>query len=251
MFIAAVHDLSKSGPPLRWEKDRWGDLVAPCPVGGCLRLLTGEVVWQREKECPPCVPVASVEWSPTYVARDWARGIPSLLVDGDETEDLLVWIAEAVAPHLIPTPRFLASRQGRIPPGFRGRSSTPPWKWDPETRAQCECAYGPRLHRAVPSSHGTCGFYGALSPFDVTPYIEWGRPFIAVCAPFGRVVLHTRVWRAERYDVAAIVVPLDTDVPPDDPRIVRARNLPLRAWEIANELLAFADLPADTETPVG
>jgi hypothetical protein len=252
-FIAATHEL-RTGPRLAWTRHDFGGRRRPDytarVAGGRLhvgdgRCESGMVTF--ETDAGKIFTVATATSVPESVAMDWAEGIPSLLVEDAEAEDALIWLAEAIAPHLAPAPRFNASETGSVPLGFRAfcrePSSyvfVPPWKWDPMTPVHCLCF--PQRHRIIPSSRGTCGYHGALSPFAVIPYMRVGlAPQMLVCAPFGRVLLHEDVWRAERYDVLAIVVPLEANVPPD-PRVIRARNLPLRAWDVARELLAFAGL---------
>jgi hypothetical protein len=259
--IAAVHSLT-SGPHLQWERGRDASRCLHYAfqtrlTGGFLQVLDEYVTFSRKPWDVTYSIVAAVRTDPRDCMIGWARGIPGLLLDTREDDvmmDAAIWLAEAIAPHLVPAPRFQATRRGRIPPGFRaycldyggGRlldagenQFIPPWNWSLSFSPVCGCPGSP--HTEVPSRTGTCGFYGALAPFDATVFLDREAPHVLVCVPSGKVVLHERVWRAEHYDVAAIVLPLDAPAP-DDPRIVRARNLPLRAWEIARELLACADL---------
>jgi hypothetical protein len=253
-LIAATHELAQTA--LCSEKLSWQRAVAGVrcriPHGGLFVDKTGEV-WARYSITGIRSQVGIVVNSSEECAWAWARGVPALTCDDDDVLEIGISLAEAVAPTLRPAPRtqvlgfrgYCAARRRGL--SIDGRLfDVAPWRWSPDITARCEC-YEQRCP-VVPGDR--CGFYGAARPHDVRLYLNKDLPTLLVCAPLGRVVVHEEGWRAERYDVLAIVVPLDMPIPVEDPRIVRARNLPLRAWEIAQELEAFGQLSHVTEEEV-
>jgi hypothetical protein len=179
--------------------------------------------------------VARVTMDPKRVRAYWAAGWPTLYV-GNERDLLItgIFLAEAVATTIAPKPTFRGSDLVGFMPGcvhfqrvHRHISDlyrtifVRPWKWSPTTTVDVR----------------QCGFPGYASPWDVTTSYKENYPMIVVATPLGRVIVHRWGWRAERYEVRAIVLPHGAGAP-DDPRIVRAQNLPLRAYEIAKELVA-------------
>jgi hypothetical protein len=240
MIVALTHEI-RTGPPLKWHRTD-GYCWTKVPLGR--GTVTVEVT-----VAAPCAEtlvrvdkyiVACAVTDPAQAAMLWARGRPALCVDAGDLSEAGVFLAEAVVPTLAWEPLFVdTDRVGFRAYCCRPDGVVPPWEWDPEWKARCGCRKA--SHSVVPSPDGTCGFYAASSPWRLHDYYLNNAPMVVVVSPLGRVIVHSMGWRAERYDVCAIVVPLDASVP-DDPRIVRARNLPLRAYEITRELLGFAEL---------
>jgi hypothetical protein len=109
--------------------------------------------------------------------------------------------------------------------------------------ATCGCGGRRRTHGAVPGARCTCGYHAAYSPWELASSMSTVSVGMLVVQAVGRTAWHRNAWRAARYDVHAAVVPLDWQAPcdwQDDVPIVRAElpDIPLRAWEIAQEVRA-------------
>jgi len=238
MIVALTHEITE-GPPLNWLRygeENWKTRIT---LGeGTVEVTLNTLCWEAFVRVDKYV-VAGAVTDPEQATMLWATGRPAICVDKADLFDAAVFLAEAIVPTLGWEPVFVDTDKVGFRAYCRDEGIIPPWKWNPEWEACCLCRRA--FHRKAPSPDGTCGFYGAASPWRLYDYYLDGAPMIVVVSPFGRVIVHSMGWRAERYDVCAIVVPLDAPAP-DDPRIVRARNLPFRAYEIAREMLSFAEL---------
>lgn len=184
-------------------------------------------------------------------AISWSMGVPA--VYSRASLDAGISLAERVLPHVATVPLVRDSRVGFrfscISPG-RERE-VPWWEWSGDHVAQhispAEFYSKPVRPHKDRKCTGFCGFHHTDDPWAIAVAARAHYRPILVTAPFGRVVRHGYGKRSSRYEVVAAVYPdhsfVSMPLPPyDDPRIVRARNVPLRAYEIAKELLAFSGI---------
>jgi hypothetical protein len=113
-----------------------------------------------------------------------------------------------------------------------------------------------RSHRIPPPVKScTCGYHGAYSVVELLWWYGSKGAVIAgllVTVPLGKTLWHPTAWRAERYWVAAAVLPPDVPVPDDwDPEIpvVRSTWVPGKAYDIARELRAERALLQTPDDP--
>lgn len=191
--------------------------------------------------------------TPKEAAYSWATGVPAVVVkpwSWAACQEAVMDLVGRCLPLLRPLPASLLARGL----GFRvtcrtssGVQTIAWWRWKGTESPQCvhPLEVIPE-HGAPPERRCTCGFHIAATPWEAAPFAEAVPYRTLVVAPWGRTVLHHDEHgaggaRAEHYDVLAAVAPLDApakDQEIADPRFTRARNCALRAWEIAQEILA-------------
>jgi hypothetical protein len=244
-LVALCHEIPPRGERLSWVRDKdgyykarvetsWGPLTIR--VNNVTIQMSDGLVWAGDERIGWWY-VGAVSRSGRDVQRAWALGYPALLADDwYSVYGLTIRLAEALAPTIQPAPLLSGSVLG-----FRGYTSpsigqkTPWWEWDNTRAPQCCPELGSCAH--PPGWDCACGFHVSVSAWAAAEYARTAaEQHVLVVAPFGRVIEHEVGERCEHYDVLAAVYPLDVPAP-DDPRVIRARNVPLRAWEVAQELL--------------
>lgn len=179
----------------------------------------------------------------------WSVGRPCMIINpGDDLVEASVDFVERLVTCLSEVPVF-------VPIGYRG--SIKAWNgerirgWWNYYHSTAWCATN-----NAPSSicnyetNCMCGYHIATDPWEVSPYISWDddkniRVFVVAPSNGATYVVHERGMRTERYDILACIAPLDAPAYEEevrDPRFIRARNLPAKAWGIARELSTYANL---------
>jgi hypothetical protein len=204
--------------------------------------------------------IASAVKTPKEAAYSWAAGAPAVVVEPwswAAGQEAVMDLAGRCLPLLRPLPASLLARGLGFRVDCRAPSGERPvawWRWKGTESPQCvQALFPPTEHGAPPERRCTCGFHIAATPWEVAVFARTLGYRTLVVAPWGRTVLHqdasgTGGARAEHYDVLAVVAPLDMPTKGQeiaDPRFARARNCALRAWEIAQEILAFRAIGGD------